>query len=227
MARILVIEDEEELSKLILKWLRDELHTAEAAYDGVTGLQKIQNGGFDLIVLDIMLPELDGISLLKQYRSAGGAVPVIILTAKRTLEVKEEGLDNGADDFLTKPFKLRELSARIRALLRRPANILPTLLRVEDLTLDPAACKVFRGDQEVRLVPKEFSLLEVLMRNAGQLVKTEYLITSVWGTDSNISQETIRSYVRLLRQKLDVPGQTSLIENFHGVGYKIGAGDVQ
>ncbi len=145
-----------------------------------------------------------------------------MLTALHALESKEASLDSGADDYLTKPFKLRELSARIRALLRRPAIVLPTVLSASDLRLDTSTRKVFRGDREIKLVPREFNLLEIMMKNAGTIVTSETLIKGVWGANSQISPDTIRSYVRLLRQKIDRPGRISIIQNVHGVGYILG-----
>jgi two-component system, OmpR family, response regulator MprA len=226
MARILIVEDEEQLCKLIAKWLNNELHTVSICGDGSEALKLLEHEHFDLIILDIMLPGIDGLEVCRRYRAIGGATPILILTAKRTLNAKETGLDSGADDYLTKPFKLRELSARLRALLRRPAAVMQALLKVDDLVLDSAARRVFRGDREIKLVPKEFSLLEVLIKNAGKVVKTRALINSVWGLNSNVTAETIRSYVRLLRQKLDGPGGVPLIQTIHGVGYRLGPQDV-
>jgi two-component system OmpR family response regulator len=221
MARILLIEDEVPLCKLTAKWLKDELHSVEVYSDGAEALEILEQEQFDIIILDIMLPGMDGLTLCKSFRKSGGITPIIMLTAKRTLDDKEAGLDSGADDYLTKPFKLRELSARIRALLRRQPVLTPSVLKVGDLTLDSTSNRVFRGEQEVKLVPKEFSLLAVLMKNAGKLVKSESLITSVWGVNSDVSFETIRSYIRLLRQKIDKPGKESLIETVHSVGYRL------
>lgn len=226
MARIFLIEDEEPLSKLISKWLKSEQHTIDVCADGMEALTALQAERFDVIILDIMLPGLDGLEVCRRYRARGGATPILMLTARRTLNAKEVGLDSGADDYLTKPFKLRELSARIRALLRRPPTVLSAVLKVEDLVLDPAASRVFRADREIKLVPKEFSLLEVLMKNAGKVVKTETLITSVWGLNSNVTTETIRSYVRSLRQKIDRPAEDSIILTVHGVGYRLSANDL-
>jgi DNA-binding response OmpR family regulator len=222
MTRILVVEDEEQLSVLVSDWLKEEHYVVEAVLDGDEALKRLSSDTFDLIVMDIMLPGVDGIEVCRQYRQTGGAAPILMLSARHALECKETSLDSGADDYLTKPFKLRELSARIRALLRRPVAVLPSILVVVDLRLDTKTRKVFRGDREIKLVPREFNILEIMMKNAGVLVTSEMLIRGVWGVKSGTSPDTIRSYVRLLRQKIDRPGRVSLIQNVHGLGYILG-----
>jgi two-component system, OmpR family, response regulator len=227
VSRILLVEDEPELAKLIREWLEEEYHSLEIAADGLDGLNRMSTNHFDAIILDIMLPGLNGIEVCKRYREAGGKSPIIMLTAKRALSDKERGLDGGADDYLTKPFKMRELSARIRAVMRRDSPVKSSVVAVADLHLDRASHRVFRGSTEIKLLPKEFDLLEVLMKSAGEVLPADTLIVSVWGATSDIVPETIRSYVRMLRQKIDLPGLTPLIHTVHGVGYKIEATDVR
>jgi len=226
MSRILLVEDEAELAKLIKEWLEEEYYSLEVSGDGLDGLKRMSSGQFDAIILDVMLPGLNGIEVCKRYRESGGKSPIIMLTAKRALTDKERGLDGGADDYLTKPFKMRELSARIRALMRRESPVKSGSINLADLRLDRASHRVFRGEKEIKLLPKEFLLLEVLMKQAGEVLPAETLIVSVWGSNSDIVPETIRSYVRMLRQKIDLPGLTPLIHNVHGVGYKIEKSDV-
>jgi two-component system OmpR family response regulator len=221
MPRILVVEDETELAALVQEWLVDELYVVEVLNDGMQALEAINSRPFDLIILDIMLPGLDGIEVCKRYRSHGGATPIMMLTAKRALAAKELGLDSGADDYLTKPFKLRELSARVRALLRRPAVVIPDVVTVGDLVLDRGSFKVSRRNRQIKLLPKEFALLETLMRHAGTVITSDDLIVNIWGDQSDVVSDTVRSYVRMLRQKIDEPGHPSLIQTVHGIGYKI------
>jgi two-component system, OmpR family, response regulator len=227
MSRILLVEDEPELARLIKEWLEEDYYSVEVTGDGLDGFKRMSANHFDVVVLDIMLPGLNGIDVCRRYRETGGKSPIIMLTAKRALSDKERGLDGGADDYLTKPFKMRELSARIRALMRRESPIKLSTMHVGDLCLDRATHRVTRGTIEIKLLPKEFALLEALMKNAGEVLATEALIVNVWGSDSEIVPETIRSYVRMLRQKIDLPGLTPLIQNVHGVGYKIEASDVR
>lgn len=223
MARILLIEDEQELSGVIADWLNEEKHSVEQVYDGKQALERLLAGDsrFDVAILDLNLPSMNGIEICRSFRAAGGITPIIMLTAKKALSIKEVGLDSGADDYLTKPFKLRELSARIRALLRRPVQLVPTKITVKDLSLDCAARLVTKAGQPVMLVPKEFALLECLMCNAGKVMTAEQLTSNVWSQDTNISPDTLRSHLRSLRRKLGESEGDSIIQNIYGVGYKI------
>ena len=222
MARILIIEDEEELSGVIAEWLNDEKHHVEQVFDGKLALNRLQTEHrYDIAILDLNLPSVNGLEICRTYRASGGTTPIIILTAKRALSAKEIGLDSGADDYLTKPFKLRELSARIRALLRRPSNLLPSKITVRDICLDSTRRTVTKAGQDIHLLPKEFALLEYMMSKVGQVLSAEQLTTNVWSQDSDISPDTLRSHLRSLRKKLRESEGDSLIQNVHGVGYKV------
>lgn len=223
MSRILIVEDEDGLSGAIRDWLEDELYVVSIATDGLSGLDKLQSESFELILLDWMLPGLSGIELCKMFRKNGGKTPILMLTAKSTLAAKEEGLDSGADDYLTKPFNMRELSARVRALLRRPLTEPQSILGVGDLLLDTNLRAVSKGGKTLRLLPKEFILLEVLMRHKGKVLSADLLIDHVWSSDSTIAPDTVRSHVKALRKKIDDPSKPSIITTVHGMGYKIEA----
>lgn len=221
MAKLLLVEDESELSSVICDWLAEEHHLVETADTGLAALELLQKNQYDLAILDIRLPGADGVEVCKQFRSSGGSIPVLMLTALNSIVDKEIGLDAGADDYLTKPFNLRELSARVRALLRRPAPAPVMKYECGPIKLDRKGCTVTRAGVELHLHPKEFCLLEFLMRNAGEVFNAEQLIDRIWGSESSIVPDTIRTHIKTLRKKIDVPGEPSLIQNVRGLGYKI------
>lgn len=220
MAKILVVEDDAELSFTIENWLTLEDHVVETVSDGSEAVDRLKYYKYDLLVLDWGLPGLSGLEILNRYRSVGGAIPVLMLTGKDAIQDKEAGLDAGADDYLTKPFHVKELSARIRALLRRPQTIPANLIKAGELTIDPRAHQVFKGDDEVHLHPKEFAILEFLVRHPGQVFSPEALMDHVWSSYSDASPTNIRAYIAKLRSKIDTDGKPSLISTVHGVGYK-------
>lgn len=224
MSRILIVEDEEGLSGAIKEWLEEEFYVVKVVADGLEAVELLKSSVFELIILDLMLPGLSGIEVCKQFRSLGGKTPILMLTAKSTMLAKEEGLDSGADDYLTKPCNLRELSARVRALLRRPLSSPIIILEAGDVKLDTNSRTVSKGGAPLKLLPKEFILLEVLLKHKGQTMSTESLIEHVWGTHSAITPETVRSHVKALRKKVDgKSSEGSVINTVHGMGYRIEA----
>ena len=221
MAKILIVEDETELAKPIASWLTAQGHVVEVVNDGSEAISYLRMHQYDLIVLDWMLPGLSGLEICQQYRSRGGKGLVLMLTARKTVDDKARGLDAGADDYLEKPFHLKELTARIRALLRRSATISGVIVEAGVLKLDSVKHKVWRGTQEIILSPKEFALLELFIRHPQQYFSADAIIDRIWRSDAEITSDTIRMHVKSLRRKIDMPGQTSLIHTLHGVGYKL------
>lgn len=221
MAKILIVEDDLDLRAIVEDWLKHEHHVVECASRGNEAVELLNIYPYDLIILDWELPELNGIQILRQFRNRGGRTPVLMLTGKGALDEKETGLDSGADDYLTKPFHMKELSARIRALLRRPAEPGETLITVGDLSLNPTTFAVTRGGAQIKLLPKEFALLEFLMRHPDQVFSAEALLDRVWRSDSDAAPETVRTCIKRLRKKLDSESEESLIQTLHGIGYKL------
>jgi DNA-binding response OmpR family regulator len=220
---LLIVEDEKRMVELLSKGLREEGHTVECATDGIAGLELAMNYEFDVIVLDIMMPKLSGYDLAKRLRSEGIPAPVLMLTAKDSVQDVVHGLDLGADDYMTKPFSFSELLARLRAVKRRPRVPHPTQFRVGDLLLDPATREVSRGGVRIWLTRTEYSLLEELIFRAGTVVRRISLIESVWGVDRDIKVNTLDAFVRLLRNKIDTNASQSLIHTVRGVGYVLRA----
>lgn len=220
MAKILVVEDEEDLSSVITEWLVKDHHVVESVDNGAAALDLLSVNKFDLIVLDLMLPGRTGMEVCSTYRARGGDAHVLMLTAQSSLDAKEAGLNVGADDYLAKPFELRELVARVRALLRRPSARIQDVISVGDLTIDMSQAKVFKQGKEVRLVPKEFDLLAFLIRHKGQCFSAEALLERVWCSSSTPLTETVRTHVKTIRKKLDSADGQSLIQHVPGYGYK-------
>ncbi len=216
--RILVIEDEKKIAAFIKRGLKEEGYAVDCAHDGEDGYRLLGENDYDLVVLDIMLPRLDGISLCRQLRKDGIATPVIMLTAKDTVQDKVTGLDSGADDYLTKPFAFEELLARVRALLRKTVKQV-TKLKVMDLELDLLSHTVTRAGREIILTMKEYSLLEYLMRNAGMVVTRTMLSEHVWEMDFDSYTNVIDVYINYLRNKIDTGFQKKLIHTIRGRGY--------
>src|SRR3989339_747770 len=222
--RILVVEDEHRIANSIKKGLEQELYAVDVTYNGLDGFDLASTEDYDLLVLDLMLPGLTGLSICRQLRQKNIHTPILILTAKGQIEDKVEGLDSGADDYLTKPFSFEELLARLRALTRRPQKALSTILKVGNLTLDTTTFEVKRANSLISLSGREFSLLEFFLRHPHQIVTKEKIIGHIWNYDANILPNTVEVYVKNLRRKIDLPFKNlpPLIHTVRGFGYKIG-----
>jgi heavy metal response regulator len=217
--RLLVIEDEQKVANFIKQGLEEEGYAVDHAADGASGLQMALEGLHDVIVLDVMLPKLDGLSVLQQLRQETITTPVLLLTVRATIEDKVLGLDAGADDYLTKPFAFEEFVARVRALLRRRVETAPPILQVADLALDPARRVVSRGDQKIDLTPREFTLLDYFMRNPGRVLSRTMIANRVWDYTFDSTTNVIDVYVNYLRKKIDTGHDTKLLHTVRGVGY--------
>ena len=217
--RILVIEDEKKIAGFIKRGLKEENYQVDAAYDGEEGHFLASTNEYDLIILDLMLPKIDGLTLCKSLKKDKIQVPVIMLTAKDTLRDKVAGLDSGADDYLTKPFAFEELLARIRAVLRKGQMKTPTKIQVGALILDLLSHKVTREDKEIVLTTKEYSLLEYLMRNAGNVVTRTMIAEHVWDINFDTLTNVIDVYINYLRNKIDSGFKDKMIRTIRGRGY--------
>ena len=222
--RLLIIEDDHKIANAIKKGLDQESFACDVSYDGRDGLASALVINYDLIILDRMLPETDGIKICQAIRKKGMNVPIIILTAKDKIEDRVDGLNAGADDYLVKPFAFQELLARVRALLRRPTKLENNILTVSDLTLNTLTFEVTRGNSKISLSSKEFSLLEYLMRNPNRILTKDNIIAHVWDYDADILPNTVEVYVGYIRNKIDKPfkSKPALIQTVRGFGYKIG-----
>lgn len=222
--RVLVIEDEHKIARALKKVLEQETFAVDVAYDGDEGYAMATTEPYDVAIIDRMLPgSYDGIAIVKAMREQKVHTPVLFLTALGTVNEKTNGLDAGADDYLVKPFALEELLARVRALLRRPAEQQSTVLSAGDLTLDTVTFTVKRADKTIQLTGKEYALLEYLLRNQGRPLSKEVIISHVWDYDADILPNTVEVYVKYLRNKIDAPFKSPLIHTVRGFGYKLEA----
>jgi two-component system, OmpR family, response regulator len=220
MPKILIVEDEAEVLEIMKNWLESQQFLVDLAVNGEEAMGLLATFEYDAILLDWTLPDMEGLEILREIRGRGCSAPVIMVTGNRTLDHKEAGLDSGADDYLTKPVQLRELTARIRAVMRRTAGATTNVLKFGDLTLDPAQHVVEKSGKEIDLMPKEFMLLEFFIRHPDTVFTSESLIERVWPTDSEVSSELIRKYVSRIRSRIDTAGDQSYIKTVHGVGYR-------
>ena len=220
MAKVLLIEDDAELAESLASWLKMESHMVEIAGTGEDALQLLENFKYDVIVLDWGLPKMTGVEVLRKYRSDGGLTPIIFLSGRNDLSSKEIGLDTGADDYLTKPFDMRELGARIRSLLRRPFGLMPSKITIGKIVLEPETRKVFFGETPVRLTNKEYSVLEFLVYHPNQVFGARALMQAVWPSDSESSEDTVRACVKNLRRKITFDNEC-IIKTVLGSGYTV------
>ena len=219
--RVLVVEDEVRMARLLKRALEEEGHAVDVAGDGPDGLWMATENSYAAIVLDVMLPGFDGFELCRRLRAAGVWVPVLMLTARDEVGDKVRGLDAGADDYLVKPFSLLELAARLRALARRDDRRRPAVLAEGDLKLDPASKRAWRGNAELQLSPKEFSLLEFFLRHPGSVLTRSQIIEAVWDFAYDGTSNVVDQYVNYLRRKVDVPFGRHDIETVRGMGYRL------
>lgn len=218
--RILVVEDEHKIANSIKKGLEQESYAVDLAFSGEEGYDLASSEGYDLLILDILLPEISGIEICKKLRSQQIHTPILMLTAKGQISDKVEGLNAGADDYLTKPFAFEELLARIRSLLRRPKDNIGLILKCENLTLNTLNYQVKRGDKNINVSSKEYALLEYLMRHPNQILTKEQIINHIWDYDGDVLPNTVEVYIGYLRKKVG----KDLIQTVRGFGYKTGKG---
>ena len=220
--KVLLVEDDELLAGVVAEFLTDHLHVVEVVTDGESAWNQIIALEYDLILLDVMLPKLDGIRLCQRLRSHGYSVPVLMITARDTSSDKVLGLDAGADDYMVKPLDFPELLARIRALLRRGSSVSSPILEWGELHLDPATYEVSYHDNTLRLTPKEYKLLELLLRNGRRILSRNTIIEPLWSFENPPEEGTVKTHIKSLRKKLKIVGApTNLIETVHGIGYRL------
>jgi DNA-binding response OmpR family regulator len=220
--RVLLIEDDRKAARLLSKGLQEEGFVVDVASTGEGGEEQAALNEYDVVILDWLLPGRDGLAVCRALRASGNSTPILMLTARDSVADRVSGLGTGADDYLTKPFALDELLARIQALLRRSRSVQPVVLKVADLTLDPVTRRVSRGSVVVTLTPKEYAILEVLMRNVGQVVSRTRLAERVWDEASEVLDNLVDAHVSHLRKKVDREASVPLIHTVRGVGYRLG-----
>jgi len=219
--RILVVEDDRRMAELLRQGLSEEGHSVTIAVDGRAGLSLAESDPFELLILDVMLPGIDGFSIARRLRSERNQTPILMLTARDTTKDIVEGLNLGADDYLTKPFSFEELFARVRSAGRRGPIPQPVSIQVGDLTLNQGTREVKRGERAITLTRTEYAILEFLMRHAGRVLSRDCLIENVWGGDADIESNTLDAFVRLLRTKIEAYGEPKLLQTIRGVGYAL------
>ena len=219
---LLLVDDDAELCEMMQEFFAEAGHRLECACTGREGLATALRGGFDLVILDVMLPGIDGVQIARRFRELRKDLPILMLTARDSVPDIVQGLDSGADDYMTKPFSFAVLLARIRALERRYAEPRPHTIRVADLSIEMTQHRAFRGSREIHLTPTEFRLLEFLMRHEGRVATRQAILDAVWGPAENIEENTLDAFVRLLRRKVDENESVKLIHTVRGFGYSLG-----
>ena len=221
--RLLLAEDEKELSNALVAILKHNNYSVDAVYDGEEALAYLETGLYDGAVLDIMMPKMDGITVLKEIRTPGSAIPILLLTSKSEIDDRVEGLDSGADDYLTKPFATKELLARIRAMTRRQAETTDSVLSFENITLNRSTYELASQKSSFKLANKEFQMMEMLMTNAGRVISAEQFMDKIWGYDSEAEMNVVWVYISYLRKKLNTLEAKVQIKATRGIGYSLEA----
>lgn len=223
--RVLLVEDDPGVQRFVVKGLREQSYAVDAVNSGKAALYHADINTYDVVILDVMIPGMDGFEVCRHLREAGHRLPVLMLTARDAVEDRISGLDHGADDYLTKPFEFRELLARLRALLRRSGDLRPAKLEVADLTVDTASQSAKRSGESITLTQKEYALLEFLARNAGRVVGRSEIAEHVWDESFDPFSNLIEVYINRLRRKVDFPNKTPLLHTRRGAGYMLGSPD--
>lgn len=223
MAKILLVEDDRAVINVVQSWLEHERHKVDCARDGAEALAFLGSYSYDIIVLDLTLPDMDGLEICRRYKAGRGAAHIIMLTGRNKVEDKEAGLDLGGDDYLTKPFDVKELSARIRALLRRTSPNETSVLRFGDLELDSATHTVKKNNNPIKLHRQEYSLLEVFMKQPDRVLSARSLVQQICANEDESNGDILRTTIWRLRKQIDTKGKPSYIESVHGVGYRFNA----
>lgn len=224
---VLIVEDEPEMAQLLARGLREEQFEISLARDGRAALEESAETSFDVILLDVMLPQMNGLEVARRLRRREEDTPLLMLTARDSVPDIINGLNAGADDYLTKPFSFLELLARIRALVRRRQGRRKNVLELQDLVLDVTSLRVFRKGREIHLSHTEYRLLELLVRNTGRVVSRSEILTNIWGHGREVTENTLDAFVRLLRKKIDQDSETKLIHTHRGFGYSTGTGNAR
>ena len=222
--KILIIEDDKEINEALKEGLEDESYAVDSCFDGEDGYHTAMAEEYDLIILDVMLPSMNGFEVCKKLRAEKNTTPILMLTARGQSQDVVRGLDFGADDYLPKPFNFDVLLAHMRAILRRPSRKLEEVLQVGDLVLNPSSKQVSRAGDEIKLITKEYAVLEYLMRNEGKVLSKEKIISNVWDFDADVLPNNVELFIMFLRKKIDKPYKRKLIQTVPGFGYKIVGG---